>query len=94
MLIVTATIRAQPQHAETLHAVMTRLALDSRKETGCNAYRVFRAMQDPALFSTFEEWTNAAAEQRHMASAHVAEAFQAATPLLAAPPEFRRFVEI
>ena len=94
MLIVTATIRAQPQHAEALHAVMTRLALASRNEAGCSTYRVFRAMQDPALFSTFEEWANAAAEQRHMASAHVAEAFQAATPLLAAAPEFRRFVEI
>ena len=94
MLIVMATIRAQPAHAETLHRVMTTLALRSRGEPGCGAYRVFRGSEEPHVFVTCEQWASAQDEQRHLASAHVAEAFDTAGPLLAAPPEIRRFVEV
>ena len=86
MLIVMATIRAQAAHAEALQRVMTMLALRSRGEPGCVAYRVFRASEDPHVFVTHEQWATAQDERRHMASAHVAEAFKAAAPLLAAPP--------
>jgi quinol monooxygenase YgiN len=94
MLIVMATIRAQPAHAETLHRVITTLALRSRGEPGCSAYRVFRASEEPHVFVTYEQWASAQDERRHMAAAHVVEAFKAAGPLLAAPPDIRHFVEI
>lgn len=94
MLIVMATIRAQPAHAEALQRVMATLALRSRGEAGCTAYRVFRASEEPHVFVTYEQWASAQDEQRHLGAAHVAEAFRAAGPLLAAPPEIRHFVEI
>ena len=94
MLIVMASIRAQPAHADALQRVMTALALRSRHEPGCSAYRVFRGSDDPHVFVTCEQWASAADEQRHLASAHVAEAFAAAAPLLATAPDIRRFVEV
>ena len=94
MLTTMATIRAQPEHADLLEAVLGKLAAASCNELGCSAYRVFRAKQDQALFTTFEQWTTSAAEAQHMVSAHVAEAFKAAGPLLAAAPEIRHFDEI
>ena len=94
MLVVMATIRAQPAHADTLNGVLAKLALASRREPGCAGYRIFRNTQQPHVFSTFEQWTNAAAERTHMASAHVAEAFAVAGPLLAAAPEVHQYVEI
>lgn len=94
MLIVMATIRAQPAHEDVLGKVLDKLAAASRIEPGCSAYRVFRSTQDRALFSTFEQWASSAAEAQHMASAHVAEAFKHAGPLLAAPPEIRHFEEL
>ena len=94
MLIVMATICAQPAHAETLHRVMTTLALRSRGEPGCSAYRVFRGSEEPHVFVTYEQWASAQDEQRHLAAAHVAEAFRTAAPLLSAPPDIRHFVEI
>ena len=93
-MFVMATIRAQPGHEDTLGEVLDKLAAASRIEPGCSAYRVFRSTQDRAMFSTFEQWANSAAESRHMASAHVAEAFKRAGPLLAAPPEIRHFEEV
>jgi quinol monooxygenase YgiN len=94
MLTVMATILAQPAHADALAAVMTKLAAASRKEAGCSSYRVFRCSDDPALFHTFEQWADAAAEVGHMASAHIGEAFAAAGPMLAAAPDIRKFAEI
>ena len=94
MLIVMATIQAQPAHADALAELLAELAVASRAEPGCSAYRVLRSSQDRAVFSTFEEWANAAAEAQHMVSGHVAEAFRKAGPLLAAAPEIRRFEEV
>jgi quinol monooxygenase YgiN len=94
MLIAMATIRAQPAHADALEAVFAALAAASRNEAGCSAYRVFRATQDRSLFTTFEQWATPAAEAQHMVSAHVADAFKSAGPLLAAPPEIRHFEEL
>jgi quinol monooxygenase YgiN len=94
MLIVMATIQAQPAHADALGALLQKLAAASRGEPGCSVYRVFRSTQDSAVFSTFEQWASSAAEARHMVSAHVAEAFRDAGPLLAAAPGIRHFQEI
>jgi quinol monooxygenase YgiN len=93
MLIAMATMRAQPSHADALKAVLERLAAASRGEAGCAAYRVFRSTQDATVFTTFEQWATPAAEAQHMICEHVAEAFKAAGPLLAAPPEIRHFEE-
>ena len=94
MLIVMATIHAQPAHADALAVLLAELATASRAETGCSAYRVFRSSKDRAVFSTFEQWASAAAETQHMVSAHVADAFRKAGPLLCAAPEIRHFEEI
>jgi len=94
MVIVMATVRAQPEHAEALHGVMTTLALRSRGEPGCSAYRVFHGSDEPHVFVTHEQWADAQDEQRHLACRHVLEAFKTAGPLLAAAPDIRHFVEI
>jgi quinol monooxygenase YgiN len=94
MLNVIATIRAQPAHADHVAEVMRKLAVASRAESGCHGYRVFRCADDAALFKTFEQWTDVDAEAAHMDSAHIAAAFAAAGPLLAAPPDIHRFDEI
>jgi quinol monooxygenase YgiN len=94
MLNVIATIRAQPAHADHVAEVMRKLAAASRTESGCHGYRVFRCADDAALFKTFEQWTDVDAEAAHMDSAHIAAAFAAAGPLLAAPPDIHRFDEI
>ena len=94
MLIVMATVRAQDAHADAVNEVMVKLAVASRIEQGCSGYRVFRAQQDRALFTTLEQWVSAEAAQKHMTSAHIAEAFKSAGPLLAEPPQIREFDEL
>jgi quinol monooxygenase YgiN len=94
MLIVMATVRAQEAHADAVNEVMVKLAVTSRIEQGCSGYRVFRAQQDRALFTTFEQWVSADAAQQHLASAHVGDAFKAAGPLLAEPPQIRQYDEL
>jgi len=94
MLNVIATIRAQPAQADTVADLMKTLAAASRAEEGCHGYRVFRCSEDAALFTTFEQWADAAAEARHMESGHIAAAFAAAGALLAVAPDIRHFEEI
>ncbi|HEY2394358.1 MAG TPA: putative quinol monooxygenase [Rudaea sp.] len=94
MLNVIATIRAQPAHGDAVADLMKTLAMAGRAEQGCRRYRVFRCAEDATLFTTFEQWADAAAETRHMGSAHIATAFAAAGSLLAAAPDIRHFNEV
>jgi len=84
---VLARISFKPEAAEAAKSLLARLARESRKEPGCVSYAVYQEADTPHVFRTVEEWRDAAAAATHMQSPHIAEAFAAAGPLLAAPPE-------
>jgi quinol monooxygenase YgiN len=91
---VVAHITAQPDRAAEVKALLLRLITPTRAEAGCLSYELHQSETDPADFVFIEEWRSGAAIAAHMQSPHVQEAFSKVPPLLAAPPDIRRYHKI
>ena len=91
---VVARITAQPEKAAEMKALLLRLIPATRAEDGCISYELYQSDTDLAEFVFIEEWESAARIAAHMESPHVQEALAKAAPLLAAPPDIRRYHEI
>ena len=91
---VVVRLVARANAVDRLKPVLFELADRSRKEDGCNAYKVFQSQNDPLEFICYESWANSTAQEAHMTSPHVQAAFEKGLPLLAAPPDQRVYTTI
>lgn len=88
---IVARITGRAETAEALESVLTALVGATRAEPGCLSYELCRSRSDPAEFVFVEEWTNDAAVDAHMTTAHVQDAFSKAQSLLGMPPDIRKY---
>jgi quinol monooxygenase YgiN len=91
---VVATIKARPEKAAELTAVLTALIAPTRQEKGCISYELLQHKTDPCDFVFVEEWAGDAALDAHLAAPHLQEAIAKATPLLASSPDIRRYFTV
>jgi quinol monooxygenase YgiN len=84
-------LAARPDTVEALKPALLELATESRKEKDCLSYHVLQNQADPCDFSLVEEGTSEGALDAHLKTQHVANAFAKGGPLLAAPPDARRY---
>jgi quinol monooxygenase YgiN len=94
MVYVFARITARPEAAQRLQQIFAELLAPTRAEPGCLRYEVYRHVSQPGVFQTVEQWRDSAAVDGHMASAHVARAFEQAGPLLGAAPDIASFERV
>jgi quinol monooxygenase YgiN len=94
MVHVLASIVVKPEHAAPAAALLLELAGKSRAEAGCVRYEVFQRADAVHEFRTVEEWRSQADVDGHMKTPHVAAAFAAAGPILAAPPAIVGYAKI
>ncbi|MEF8714937.1 MAG: putative quinol monooxygenase [Accumulibacter sp.] len=94
MIRIMARITARSGRENELRSVLQDLLGPSRQESGCMSYELFQNQDDPLEFVTVEQWTDPAAADAHLASAHVATAITLASELLAQPPLIHRFSPI
>jgi len=94
MIRIMARLTARAGHEGRLQAVLVELALASREEAGCLGYELFHNQDDACEFVTAERWCDQAAADGHLATAHVARAFERAGELLAQPPLIHRFHQL
>src|SRR5688500_4350171 len=85
---------ARDDTADQLKGVLFDLAAASRKEDGCNAYKVFQSQTNPLEFVCYESWASDAALEKHMTTPQVAQAFEKGVPLLAEPPDRRVYTTV
>ena len=88
---VVLRLSARADTVDALKPVLLELAAQSRTEKDCLGYHVLQNQADPCEFTLVEDWTNEAALDAHLQTAHVANAFAQGGPLLAAPPDARRY---
>jgi quinol monooxygenase YgiN len=88
---VILRLAARPDTVEALKPVLLELAAQSRQEKDCISYHVLQNQADPCDFTLVEEWTSESALDDHLKTQHVATAFAQGGPLLAAPPDARRY---
>jgi quinol monooxygenase YgiN len=63
----------------------------TRAEPGCLSYELLVHENNPAEFVFVQEYENEAAFEAHLASAHVTAMLEVVMPLLAEPPDIRRY---
>jgi quinol monooxygenase YgiN len=88
---VILRLAARPDTVEALKPALLELAAQSRQEKDCLSYQVLQNQSDPCDFTLVEEWTSEVALDAHLKTQHVATAFAKGGPLLAAPPDARRY---
>ena len=94
MIHVMARITVKPEASDVAGKVLRELVAASRGEAGCLSYELFRQTDAAHVFQTVEQWTDQAAVDGHMKSAHVGAAIAAATPLFAVAPEILAFTKL
>lgn len=77
---------ARPDQCGALRCVFDELLGPTRAGPGYIGYELFVRADRPNDFVTVERWRDAAAVEAHMASTHVARAFERGAPLLADAP--------
>ncbi|HEY8306563.1 MAG TPA: putative quinol monooxygenase [Lapillicoccus sp.] len=85
-LDTVALIRAKPGSESVVLDALTELRVHTRAEEGCLRYDLFESAATPGTYVTVEEWTDQAALDQHLGSAHIAAALAAVDGALAGPP--------
>ncbi len=86
-LNTVALIRARPGSESVVRAALAELQVHTRAEEGCRRYDLFESAATPGTYVTLEEWTDQAALDQHLGSAHIAAALTAVDGALTGPPE-------
>jgi quinol monooxygenase YgiN len=68
--VVIARWVAHPAHEHEVAEVLRQLAAASRGERGCIEYRVHRSTDDPRCYVLYERYSDRAAYEEHLESAH------------------------
>ncbi len=63
----------------------------TRAEPGCLSYELFVHEENPAEFLFVQEYVDEAAFEAHLASKHITLMLEVVLPLLAEPPDIRRY---
>jgi quinol monooxygenase YgiN len=87
-LIARFHVRAGEQAAA--EAALSQVAAASCRESGCLAFRVFRALGDPALFFIHSKWRDEAAFAIHADLPHTARYIETIERLSDQPSEITR----
>jgi quinol monooxygenase YgiN len=91
---VVLRVVARPETVEQLRPVLFALAEASRKEDGCNGYKLFQSQTNALEFVCYESWASDGALAAHLTTPHVQQAFEKGLPLLAEPPDRRVYTTI
>ena len=80
---VIAEIKAKAGHEEEVRVILHELVVASRAEEGCEVYYLLEDKKKPGSFSTYEEWANVEAVEKHLAGDAATTALGKAKPMLA-----------
>src|SRR4051812_25477214 len=91
MIVVAGTVAINPERRDEAVSVALKIVAATRPEAGCQSYDFWSDLADPNRFHVFEEWETPEALEAHFQTSHMAEFMQALPPLLAAPPDIKRY---
>ena len=85
LLTVVAEMQAKPGGESELRGELLKMVGFTLQEDGCVQYDLHESTATPGKFVFYENWTSAAALEKHGASAHI-QAFRVKAPELLAGP--------
>jgi quinol monooxygenase YgiN len=93
-LQIVARVITRPDTVDEVKRILVGMLEPSRAEDGCLVYELLQCQDDPTDFTFVEEWTDAAALERHAASPHIAGVQAELRALVAAPTVVRKYTLI
>lgn len=91
---VVARLTARPETVTDVQNLLLRLLEPTRQEPGCLRYELLHNAADPTDFTFVEEWADETALEAHFTTPHLQAAFVQVPPLLAMPPDIRRYTQM
>ena len=89
MYTIIGTVTARPETREELASMLMALVAPTRAEAGCINYDFHVDAADPCVFVFYENWTDRAALDAHLAMPHLQPLVSQLDRLLACPVEIR-----
>lgn len=89
MYTIIGTLTARPETREELASLLMALVALTRAEAGCINYDFHVDAADPCVFVFYENWTDRAALDAHLAMPHLQPLVSQLDRLLACPVEIR-----
>ena len=89
MYTIIGTVTARPETREELASLLMALVAPTRAEAGCINYDLHVDAADPCVFIFYENWTDRAALDAHLAMPHLQPLFSQLDRLLARPVVIR-----
>ena len=89
MYTIIGTVTARPETSEELAALLQAQVSPTRAEAGCINYDFHVDAADPCVFVFYENWTDCAALDAHLAMPHLQPLFSQLDRLLACPVRIR-----
>ena len=89
MYTIIGTVTARPETREELASLLMAQVGPTRVEAGCINYDFHVDAADPCVFVFYENWTDRAALDAHLAMPHLQPLFSQLDRLLACPVEIR-----
>jgi quinol monooxygenase YgiN len=83
-LPVVAVIKAKPGQEKIVEGLLKGLVAPTHQEAGCVRYVLHRSAEDPRTFVFVEKWESKDALEKHLGSAHIAQAFARQAELIEA----------
>ncbi len=93
-LHVLARIIARPDTIDEVKQILTGMIEPTRREPDCLKYELYQNDEDPTDFTFVEEWTDAAALDRHAAAPHIADRQPRLRQITAVPTDVRKYSHI
>ena len=89
MYTIIGTVTARPETREELASLLMAQVALTRAEAGCINYDFHVDAADPCVFVFYENWTDRAALDAHLAMPHLQPLVSQLDRLLACPVEIR-----
>ncbi len=89
MYTIIGTVTARPETRDELATLLMAQVAPTRAEAGCINYDLHVDAADPCVFIFYENWTDRAALDAHLAMPHLQPLFSQLDRLLARPVEIR-----
>lgn len=90
-LRVVARLKAKPEKASELRALLMGLLAPTRQESGCITYELLQNEEDPTELNFVEEWQDGKALDAHFETDHIRNALARLPDLLAEELDLRRY---
>ncbi|MCB1691574.1 MAG: antibiotic biosynthesis monooxygenase [Pseudomonadales bacterium] len=91
MIIVHGTFPIKPALRDEALALMQRMAVASRAESGCISYEFYVGLSDPNSLLLFQEWESVEALQGHFDTEHMEEFLKVLPDVLDGEVSTRRY---